>query len=130
MANCNTCENQEKCSKLSPCIVEAYEQGRADREKELSELPNEYSEKLWKLAYNRGRADASFEEQYKQEWLTNHDKEIRADERAKTIDEFVGMIKDKWNKKYEDYKPCVPLLFLEDLEEWAEQMTNKDKWGI
>lgn len=39
-----------------------YEQGKADKDKELSELPNQYSEKLWKNAYNKGyeqgKADA------------------------------------------------------------------------
>lgn len=36
----------------------AYEKGRADKDKELSELPNPYSEKLWENAYNIGRANA------------------------------------------------------------------------
>lgn len=51
---------EDKCNFKNDCqiIKHFYEKGRADREKELSELPNEYSEKLWKLAYNRGRADA------------------------------------------------------------------------
>lgn len=33
---------------------EVYEQGKVDRDKELSELPNQYSEKLWNTAYDRG----------------------------------------------------------------------------
>lgn len=52
IARCDLSEIQEK----------AYRQGRADREKELSELPNEYSEKLWKIArdrgYEQGKSDA------------------------------------------------------------------------
>lgn len=51
-----------------------YEQGRADREKELSELPNEYSEKLWKIAYEKGRAD----------------------ERTRVIDEYKNRLKEEW----------------------------------
>lgn len=38
-----------------------YQQGRADREKELSELPNEYSEKLWRIAYQKGKTDGARE---------------------------------------------------------------------
>jgi len=34
-----------------------YEQGIADRDKEMSKLPNEYADKLWKIAYERGRAN-------------------------------------------------------------------------
>lgn len=39
------------------CKAYQYERGRADRDKELSELPNEYSDKLWKIAYERGRTN-------------------------------------------------------------------------
>lgn len=33
---------------------DGYKKGRADKDKELSELPNQYSEKLWKNAHDRG----------------------------------------------------------------------------
>lgn len=43
-----------------------YQLGRADKDKELSELPNQYSEKLWKIAHDRGyeqgRADQKEED--------------------------------------------------------------------
>ena len=39
-------------------LVEWEEQIREEIKKELWELPNEYSEKLHKIAYEKGRADA------------------------------------------------------------------------
>ena len=50
-------------------IEQSYFGGRADREKELSELPNEYSEKLWKNAFDKGKAEGAREFA---EWLTNY----------------------------------------------------------
>lgn len=61
-----------------------YEQGRADKDKELSELPNQYSEKLWKIAYNKGKANAIDELD-----TSEHDKKVRAD----AIDECINEIK-------------------------------------
>lgn len=63
------CVNTEDCSKCKCCddetgdlvlcaLMFGYQQGRADKDKELSELPNQYSEKLWKNAYERGKTNA------------------------------------------------------------------------
>lgn len=76
--NVRDCECVPYDVECDSCI-RAYKQGKADREKELSELPNEYSEKLWKLAYSRGRTDAIDEFKtdiinkidFEEKWLMN-----------------------------------------------------------
>lgn len=75
-------------------------------------------------AYQQGRADASFEEQYKQEWLTNHDKEIRAEERAKTIEFVVDKIIFPLLNEY-DIKLWEDIDYIELAEKWVEFVNER-----
>lgn len=61
--NTDACYNggkfdDDNCKYMLIDVDYAYQQGKEDREKELAELPNQYSERLWKNAYDKGRADA------------------------------------------------------------------------
>lgn len=74
-----------------------YQQGRADREKELSELPNEYSEKLWKIAYQKGKTNGAREFA---EWLANGCSFMRrlGEDDMHTVDELIS----EWQKGAEN----------------------------
>lgn len=71
-----------------------------DKDKELSELPNQYSEKLWKIAYDKGykqgRADAI--DEYKINMLVALEPKTNTSRTYLTIDQYrqiVGIIAEQ-----------------------------------
>lgn len=84
IAKCDGCKYEEECREMPPCILDAY---------------------------NKGRADVSFEEQYNQEWLSKHDKQIRAN----AIDEFL------------DKLPYSALVRFSTIRKIAEQLKEQNK---
>lgn len=92
-----------------------YNKGKADKDKELSELPNQYSEKLWKNAYDRGY-QKGFQDGV-------DDTTIRIDVlKADAIDEFI----DKFIKRNQ-FKQMNRCECINDMYVLAEQLKEQNK---
>ena len=106
----------------------AYEKGRADKEKELSELPNQYSEKLWKIAYNKGKADMKKEIEEHSVFYSNRPiEDIVLEARNDAIDEFETKLVDiiLGNEEFTDWQKQEISLCLECVIEQLKEQNNE-----
>lgn len=90
IAKCDGCKHEEECREMPPCILDAYNKGRADATKEL---PTSLYYDGFNAGYKKGRSDKQREITSAYMLLT--EKQV-AEIRADAIDEFADMLTNDW----------------------------------